>query len=65
MQKEAPNNNDCTCIANVLNEAPNRNGATSVTNNMRLTTIDVKQFSMAVVYPIIIIQKSQLTRNER
>ena len=65
MLKEAPNNNDSTCIANnELNEAPNKNGATGVANNMRLATIGAKQFLMAIVYPIII-QKSQLTRDER
>ena len=64
MLKEAPNNNDPTRIANVLNEAPNRNGATGVANNMRLTTIGAKQFSIVIVHPVII-QKSQLTRNKR
>ena len=35
---------------NVLNEMPNRNGDTGIANNMPLTTIGTKQFSVAIVY---------------
>ena len=48
----------------MLKEVPNRNGATGIANNMHLTTMGAKQFSMAIVY-LVIIQKSQLTRDER
>ena len=43
----------------MLNEAPNRNDATGVANNVRLTTMGAIQFSMAVVY-LVIIQKTDL-----
>ena len=33
----------------VLNEAPNRNDAMGVENNVRLTTMGAKQFSMVAV----------------
>ena len=48
----------------MLNEAPNRNDSTGVANNVRLTTMGAKKFSMAPVY-LVIIQKSRLTRDER
>ena len=35
-----------------------------VANNVRLTTMGAKQFSMATVY-LVIIQESRLTRDER
>ena len=39
MLNEAPNNNDVTCIGNiVLNEAPNSNDATHIANNVCLAT---------------------------
>ena len=37
---------------------------TSIQYNVRLTTMGKKQFSMAIVY-LVIIQKSRLTRDER
>ena len=48
MLNEVPNNNDITCMENmVLNEAPNSNDATRhVVNNMRLTTMGAQQFSI-------------------
>ena len=50
MLDEVPNNNDVTRIANiVLNEAPNSHDATRIGNNVRLTTMDVQQFSMATI----------------
>ena len=55
-----PNNNDSMRLAN---KVPNKNDATGVANNVRWTTMDAKQFSMAAVY-IVIIQKNQLTRDE-
>ena len=52
----------------MLNEVPNRNDATGVVNNVRLTTMGAIQFSMvaemAAVY-LVIIQKKQLTREDR
>ena len=40
MLNEKPNNNNVTCIANiVLNEAPISNDATRVANNVCLTTM--------------------------
>ena len=51
MLKEAPNNNDSMCVAKyVLNKVPNRNDATGTPNNVHLTTMGAKQFSMAAVY---------------
>ena len=47
MLKEAPNNYARSKY--VLNEAPNRNDATGVENNVRLTTMGAKQFSMVAV----------------
>ena len=45
-----PNNNDVTCVENmVLNEAPNSNDATRVVNNMHLTTMGAQQFSIAAI----------------
>ena len=39
MLNEAPNNNDVTCVANiVLNEAPNSKDTVHVANNVYLTT---------------------------
>ena len=61
MLKEVPNNNDSVCIANKM---PNSNDAPCIANNMHLTTIGAKQFLMAAVY-IVIMQKSQLTRDMR
>ena len=55
MLKEAPNNNNSTHVANnVLNKVANRNDATGVLNNVRLTTLGAKHFSMAAVYIVII-----------
>ena len=40
MSNQVPNNNDVTCVENmVVNEAPNSNDAMYVVNNVRLTTI--------------------------
>ena len=45
-----PNNNDVTCVANmVLNEAPNSNDPMRVANNVSLTTMDAQQFSMETI----------------
>ena len=41
----------------MLNEVPNRNDATGVANNVGLTTMGAKPFSMVTVY-LVIIQKS-------
>ena len=50
MLKEVPNNNDVTCVANImLNEAPNSNDATRVGNNMHLTAMGAQQFSMVAI----------------
>ena len=50
----------------VFNEAPNMNDATGIVNNVCLTTMGAKQFTMAAVYVyIVIIQKSRLTRHKR
>ena len=54
----------CTRSKYVSNEVPNRNDATGMANNVRLTTMGAIKLSMATVY-LVIIQKSQLTRNER
>ena len=64
MLKEAPNNNDSMRSKYVLNEVPNRNDATGIANDVYLTTVEAKQFSMVAVY-IVIIQKSRLTRDDR
>ena len=45
-----PNNNDVTCVANmVLNEAPNSNDPMCVANNVYLTTMGAPQFSMETI----------------
>ena len=63
MLNEAPNNNDVTHVENMaLNEAPNSNDATRVANNVHLTTMGVHNNSQWQLY---IMQKSQLTRDER
>ena len=50
MLNEAPNNNYIMNIENMaLNKLPNSSGATLVANNMRLTTMDAQQFSMAAI----------------
>ena len=50
MLNKAPNNNDFTCVENmVLNKAPNSNDAIREANNMQLTTMDAQQFSMVAV----------------
>ena len=65
MLNETPINNDVTRVANiVLKEAPNSNDATRVGNNVRLTAMGEQKFSMAAIM-IAIMQKSQLTRDER
>ena len=47
---ELPNNNDIIHVANImLNEVPSSNDAMCVGNDVRLTTMGVQQFSMAVV----------------
>ena len=43
----------------MLNEVPKRNDATGIVNNVHLTTMGAKQFSMAIVY-LVIIQKADL-----
>ena len=49
MLNEAPNNNDVTCVENMmLNEAPNSNDTTHVANNVHLITMGT-QFSMAAI----------------
>ena len=63
MLNEEPTNNDVTHVINiVLNEAPNSNDAMCKGNNVRLTAMGA-QFSMVAI--IAIVQKSQLTRDER
>ena len=65
MLNEEPNNNDITRLANImLNTAPNSNDAMCVGNNVILTAVGAQQFSMATIR-IAIMQKSQLTRDER
>ena len=50
MLNKVPNNNDITCVANiVLNEVPNSNDAMNVGNIVRLTPTDAQQFSMAAI----------------
>ena len=50
MLNKAPNNNDSTCVANImLNEVPNSNDATYVVNNMHLSTMGAQQFSMVAI----------------
>ena len=50
MLNEVPNNNDVTCVANiVLNEVPNSNDTTCIGNNVRLTAMGAQQFSMAAI----------------
>ena len=50
MLNEVPNNNDVTCIANiVLNEVLNNNDAMHIGNNVHLTTMGAQQFSMAAI----------------
>ena len=46
-----------------MNEAPNNNDATHVANNVRLTTMDTQQFSMAASY--IVIMQKKLTYGRR
>ena len=48
----------------MLNKVPNSTDAMGVANNVRLTTMGAKQFSMVAVY-LVIMQKSCLTRDER
>ena len=62
--KGVPNKNDYAHGKYMLNEAPNRNDATDISNNVHLTTMGAKQLSMTAVY-IVIMQKIQLTRDER
>ena len=65
MLNKVPNNNDVTCIANImLNEAPNSNDTMGVVNNVCLTAVGAQQFSMAAIY-VDIMQKSRLTRDKR
>ena len=45
----------------MLNRAPNRNDATGVANNVCLTTMGAKQFTVAIVY-LVIIQKINLPK---
>ena len=53
MLKEALNNNDVTCVANImLNEMPNNNDAMRIGNNVinvRLTAMGAQQFSVAAI----------------
>ena len=50
MFNKVPNNNDITCVENmVLNKAPNSNDTTHVANNVCLTTMEAQQFSMAAI----------------
>ena len=50
MLNKVPNNNDVTCIANiVLNKATNSNDVTCVGNNVHLTAMGAQQFSMAAI----------------
>ena len=50
MLNEVPNNNDFTCVANiVLNEVPNNYDATCIGNNVCLTAMGAQQFSTAVI----------------
>ena len=50
MLNKASINNNITRVENmVLNEPPNSNDATCVVNNVRLTTMGEKLFSMAAI----------------
>ena len=50
MLNEVPNDNDVTCIANiVLNEAPNSNDGTPIGNNVCLSAVGAQQFSVAAI----------------
>ena len=50
MLNEVPNDNDVTCIANiVLNEAPNSNDGMLIGNNVCLTAVGAQQFSVAAI----------------
>ena len=50
MLNKAPNDNDVTCVANiVLNKAPNSHDTTRVGNNVRLSAMGAQQFSMAAI----------------
>ena len=49
MLNEAPNNNDVNHVANIVFEAPNSKDAKRVRNNVCLTAMSAKQFSMAAI----------------
>ena len=50
MLNEIPNNNDTTCVVNiVLKEVSNSNDAMCIGNNVHLTAIGAYQFSMAAM----------------
>ena len=50
MLKEVSNNNDVTCVANImLNKAPNSNDDTCIENNKSLTIMGAQQFSMVAI----------------
>ena len=52
MWNEIPNNNDATCVVNImLKEAPNSNDAMCIKNNVHLTAIGAYQFSIAAMLP--------------
>ena len=50
MLNETSNNNDVTCVANiVLNKVLNSNDTTHVVNNVCLTTMGAQIFSMVAI----------------
>ena len=52
MFNQVPNNNEVTCVPNiVLNKEPNSNDTTCIANNVRLTIMDAQKFSMAAIQP--------------
>ena len=64
MLNKAPNNSDVTHVTNiVLNKAPNSKDTTLIGNNVRLTTWAHNNSQCVCYRPIM--QKSQLTRDER
>ena len=47
---KVPNSNDIICVAIIMfNEAPNSSDAVLIANNVHLTTMGAKQFSMAAM----------------
>ena len=50
MLNEAPNNNDVTCVANILlNKVPNSHDTMHIGNNVPFTAVGAQQFSMMAI----------------